>query len=37
MILRYLTTYGPASVADAQPWSGLTRLSETFDRLDLRT
>ncbi|TCC05795.1 winged helix DNA-binding domain-containing protein [Kribbella soli] len=37
MILRYLAAYGPASVADAQTWSGLTRLSEVFDRLDLRT
>ncbi|GAA1579891.1 winged helix DNA-binding domain-containing protein [Kribbella hippodromi] len=37
LILRYLAAYGPASVADAQTWSGLTRLSEIFDRLDLRT
>ncbi|MFD4179553.1 winged helix DNA-binding domain-containing protein [Rhodococcus sp. NPDC058514] len=33
MILRYLAAYGPASAADAQAWSGLTRLGEVFDRL----
>jgi Winged helix DNA-binding domain len=33
MILRYLTAYGPASVADAQTWSRLTGLRETFERL----
>ena len=33
MILRYLTAFGPASVADAQAWSGLTRLAESFERL----
>lgn len=36
LVLRYLAAYSPASVADAQTWSGLTHLSEVFARLDLR-
>ena len=33
MVLRYLGAFGPATVKDAQTWSGLTRLGGLFERL----
>ena len=33
MILRYVAAFGPATVQDAQTWSGLTKLGEAFHRL----
>ncbi|HET9415916.1 MAG TPA: winged helix DNA-binding domain-containing protein [Candidatus Limnocylindria bacterium] len=33
ILRRYLAAYGPASAADAQVWSGVTRLGEVFDRM----
>ena len=35
MVVRYFTAFGPASTADVQTWSGLSRLGEVIDRLDL--
>ncbi|HEX6355045.1 winged helix DNA-binding domain-containing protein [Actinophytocola sp.] len=37
MVQRYLGAFGPAAVADIQTWSGLTRLREVTETLDLRT
>jgi DNA glycosylase AlkZ-like len=35
LVLAYLRAFGPATPADAQTWSGLTRLGPVFARLDL--
>ena len=33
LVLRYLRSFGPASVMDVQNWSGLTKLGEALERL----
>lgn len=36
LLVRYLAAFGPASVKDAQAWSGVTRLRAAAERLDDR-
>ena len=35
LVTRYLAAFGPASAADVQTWSGLTRLGEVLERMDV--
>lgn len=33
LVIRYLTAFGPATIMDAQSWSGLSRLGAVFETL----
>ncbi|WP_214321417.1 winged helix DNA-binding domain-containing protein [Nonomuraea sediminis] len=35
LVARYLGAFGPATVKDVQTWSGLTRLAEVMEAMDL--
>ena len=35
LVRRYLAAYGPATIADAQVWSGIPDLKDAFAKLDL--
>jgi hypothetical protein len=37
LVRRYLAAYGPATIADAQVWSGIPDLKDAFAELDLVT